>query len=228
MKREVWEDGLYEEDRYQAQSGRTLMVHRACFQNASYGFVQDITKDMKAIHKLHTKLSEEISRNITDSLTGLYNRKKLEEEVRQIFQEEKPQGMLILIDLDNFKRINDEAGHMEGDNVLKKFGRILSRQFRSTDIKVRLGGDEFVILLRQELSVEVLQKKLNQFLDEVRTELPKYYADYKLSVSIGVASVSQDVRSYEDLYKNADAAMYVAKRSGKDRFYVNSDIPKKE
>ena len=85
-----------------------------------------------------------------------------------------------------------------------------------------------MILLRQELSVEVLQKKLNQFLDEVRTELPKYYADYKLSVSIGVASVSQDVRSYEDLYKNADAAMYVAKRSGKDRFYVNSDIPKKE
>lgn len=228
MKREVWEDGLYEEDRYQAQSGRTLMVHRTCFQNASYGFVQDITKDMKAIHKLHTKLSEEISRNITDSLTGLYNRKKLEEEVRQIFQEEKPQGMLILIDLDNFKRINDEAGHMEGDNVLKKFGRILSRQFRSTDIKVRLGGDEFVILLRQELSVEVLQKKLNQFLDEVRTELQKYYTDYKLSVSIGVASVSQDVRSYEDLYKNADAAMYVAKRSGKDRFYVNSDIPKKE
>ena len=223
MEQEVWEDGYYKEDRYQTESGRTLMVHRTCMKNASYGFVQDITKDMNAFHRLNTKLSEERTRNVTDSLTGLFNRKKLEEDVEQIFQAEEPQGMLILIDLDNFKRINDEAGHMEGDNVLKAFARILNRQFRSTDIKVRLGGDEFVILLRQELSEEVLQAKLEHFLEEVRRELQEYYRDYKLSVSIGVASVSRDVHSYEELYRNADAAMYAAKRSGKDGYYVNRE-----
>lgn len=218
---EVWKDGIYREDRYQTKSGRTLMVHRTCLQNASYGFVQDITKDMNAIHSLNTRLSEEMSKNVTDALTGLYNRTKLEEEVRQIFRQENPKGMLVLIDLDNFKRVNDEAGHAEGDKVLKAFSGILSRQFRSTDLKVRLGGDEFVILLREELSTEIMQMKLNQFLKEVRTELQEYYRSYKLSVSIGVAAITQEIHSYEDLYRNADAAMYAAKRSGKDGFYMN-------
>ena len=112
---------------------------------------------------------------------------------------------------------------MEGDTVMKAFARNQNRQFRSTDIKVRLGGDEFVILHRQELSEEVLQAKLEHFLEEVRRELQEYYRDYKLSVSIGVASVSRDVHSYEELYRNADAAMYAAKRSGKDGYYVNRE-----
>ena len=225
MRREVWKDGLYEEERFQTKSGRTLMVHQTYIQNASYGFIQDITEDMKTIHSLNTKLSEEMSKNITDSLTNLFNRQKVEEEARQIFQEEHPQGMLILIDLDNFKRVNDEAGHTEGDHVLKVFGSILNRQFRSTDIKARLGGDEFVfvILFRQELEADVLQRKLNGFLDEVRKELQEYYRNYKLSVSISAAVITPDIHSYEELYKSADAAMYVAKRSGKDGFYVNRD-----
>lgn len=223
MERKVWEDGLYEEERYQTSSGRALMVYRTYIQNASYGLVQNITEDMKTIHNLNARLSEEKSRNVTDSLTGLFNRKKIEEDVRQIFQEEHPRGMLILIDLDNFKKINDKAGHMEGDNVLKIFGGILKGQFRSTDLKARLGGDEFVILLRQELTMEMLQTKLNGFLEEVRTQLQEYYRDYKLSVSIGVAVITPDVHSYEELYRNADAAMYVVKRTGKDGFYVNTD-----
>ena len=223
MEPQVWEDGLYTEYRYQTSSGRTLMIYRTCVHNAFFGFMQDITKDMETFHRLNTKLSEERSKNITDSLTGLFNRKKIEDDVRQIFKAQSPQGMLMLIDLDNFKRINDEAGHMEGDHILRTFGGILNRQFRSTDIKARLGGDEFVILLRQELSTEMLQSKLNRFLDEARTELKEYYENYNLSISIGVAAITQDVHSYEDLYRNADAAMYVVKRNGKDGFYINAD-----
>ena len=179
-----------------------------------------VINDLKMINQ---KLTEEMLKNTKDSLTGLYNRNKVEDEAQEIFRKKTPQGMLILIDLDNFKKVNDEAGHIEGDRVLKTFGQILDRQFRATDTKARLGGDEFVILLQQELTTEVLQMKLNRFLDEVRLELKEYYKNYKLSVSIGVAVITQDIRSYTELYKSADAAMYVAKRSGKDRFYVNKD-----
>ncbi len=217
------ENGFYKEERYETKSGRTLMIHQTCMQNISYAFVQDVTKAAKTIQKLNKKLEEEMSKNTRDSLTGLFNRNKVEEEAREMFQEEKPQGMLVLIDLDNFKRVNDEAGHMEGDKVLKMFGQVLDRQFRATDTKARLGGDEFVVLLQQELTTEVLQQKLNRFLDEVRTELEEYYGRYRLSVSIGVAPVTGEIHSFAELYKSADAAMYVAKRSGKDRFYVNKE-----
>ena len=130
------------------------------------------------------------------------------------------QGVMILMDLDNFKSINDQLGHMEGDLVLKKFAEILKTQFRTSDIVARLGGDEFIVFLPNFISKAGLETKIDHTLSIIRQELSSYYEQYNLSVSIGIAYLGGNNKTYEDLYQSADDAMYTAKRGGKNGYFL--------
>lgn len=158
-----------------------------------------------------------------DGLTGLYNRKGFERRAEQFFRQPEARGVLLLMDLDNFKQVNDREGHPEGDRLLIRFARCLSGFFSGEDLAGRLGGDEFMVLLRDFVSYEALEEKLRCFYGELRRSLGESPGKHPVSVSIGAVAEEGGLRDYQALYRQADTALYIAKYLGKDRYYINRE-----
>ncbi len=191
--------------------------------NSCYGVIRDVSEERAQQQRLSEALQEAKQKAQKDGLTGLYNRNKAKDIIDEWFAEGHENGVLLLMDMDNFKKVNDEKGHPEGDILLKKFADLLVTQFRGSDLKARLGGDEFIVFMPNKIDMEILETKLKSFLFACRSELRKYYLEQRVSVSIGIAYVDNKINSFDELYECADAAMYVAKRRGKDAFYVNEE-----
>jgi diguanylate cyclase (GGDEF)-like protein len=159
-----------------------------------------------------------------DSLTGLFNRrafeKKIQEEFDRSLRYHNPFSLLIL-DIDNFKIINDTYGHHGGDAALVKISETLREKTRKSDFPSRYGGEEFVIIL-PETEMDNAIQVASKILDAIRTHtFGTSTQPFNITVSIGVSSTSS--RFYADwrqMLKDADQALYVAKNSGKDRIEV--------
>lgn len=172
-------------------------------------------------------LFEEINKLvITDPLTGLFNRRYIEEEIQKEIARsqryERPLSVMVL-DLDNFKLVNDTFGHKYGDEILKKIGETLKKSCRKVDVVGRYGGDEFVVILPEtnlEKSIRVADKIIKNVekIDIATTNNLKLY----LSVSIGIASFPEITRNPEKLLNLADLAMYKAKRLGGRQYSIAS------
>lgn len=156
-----------------------------------------------------------------DRLTGLYNRNGFERRVEEFLEQGDRQGMLILFDLDNFKRVNDGEGHPAGDRLLIRFARCLCGVFRREDVIGRLGGDEFAVLIQGPLSREMIEERFRIFFEELHAALGDSYEKYQVSASAGAVAVDGSLREYEELCRCADTALYIAKYLGKDRYYIN-------
>jgi diguanylate cyclase (GGDEF)-like protein len=163
---------------------------------------------------------------VTDSLTGLYVRRyflvKLQEELHRA---ERYDNILsvVMADLDHFKNINDTYGHDAGDRVLKTIGKFLQQNIRDVDMVARYGGEEFVIMIPEAANdaAHILSERLRKQMSELRIEdLPP------ITISLGIATYPFDGSDLADLIKKADAAMYAAKRDGRNRVVKYSpDIP---
>ena len=155
-----------------------------------------------------------------DPLTKLFNREGFEELVRLSLADRPRQGIFMILDMDNFKLVNDQLGHPVGDQVLREFASILENYFnRNKDITGRLGGDEFAVFVGRDIAIKETEGMLKKFISIVHQNFDGKYPDQKLSVSIGV-SPAADSDTYELLYQNADKALYEAKGKGKDRFQI--------
>lgn len=158
----------------------------------------------------------------TDYLTGLrargYFEQALEQEVHRTLRQNTSCGLL-LADLDNFKSVNDRFGHRAGDEVLRQFARILTRDMRDVDTVARFGGDEFALILpdTREEGVRFVANRLNQAVRAHRFTLPDTDLQLELSLSLGIALCPADERRPDQLLRAADLALYQAKQSGKDR-----------
>jgi diguanylate cyclase (GGDEF)-like protein len=154
-----------------------------------------------------------------DALTGLPNRRRTQELALAALDLAKATGKpltLALIDMDHFKDINDRCGHAAGDHVLQEFARAGREALRETDILGRWGGEEFLLLMPEtpvELAVASLER-LRTLVFGIR--LPPSGSDLQVSVSAGLASFDDAVKSFEDLVARADAALYRAKNDGRD------------
>lgn len=160
----------------------------------------------------------------TDTLTGAANRAGLAQEAQRLLQPGQRHALLLL-DLDNFKPINDRFGHEAGDQVLQEVARRLHEQVRPSDVVARLGGDEFVILLaglhdRQRLG-PVAQRVLQS------VSVPMVWQGHTLSVgaSLGLARFPDDGANLSGLMRAADRAMYHVKQGGKTGFAFHEDLP---
>ena len=123
---------------------------------------------------------------------------------------------LVLIDIDDFKEVNDTYGHREGDRILAAMGRTLMRVARDSDICCRYGGEEFAVILPLTNVHEA-----GVFANRLKTELVERLPGGRtVTVSMGVTSCGKGTRTYRDLVEKADAALYQAKRSGKDQVVV--------
>lgn len=168
------------------------------------------------------------SQSIKDPLTGLYNRRYLTEmlgrEIRRAVRAEQPLGVLML-DLDHFKKFNDTYGHDAGDTVLREAASFLTKSIRVEDIVCRFGGEEFVVLLptadlnAAHARAERIRSKLREL-----TVLHQGQSLGMVTVSAGVAALPMHGTSPKELLDAADAALYRAKREGRDRV-VNADPP---
>ncbi len=158
-----------------------------------------------------------------DSLTGLYNRQafenKLDELIESGLQAPEVQHSLIYIDLDQFKIVNDTAGHSAGDELLKQVARILSEQIRDTDLLARLGGDEFAILLEKcpTDNAEVIAEKVRSSVEQYRFTWEDRIFD--IGTSIGIANIQGSI-SKATVMSQADMACYLAKDQGRNRIHV--------
>ena len=131
-------------------------------------------------------------------------------------------GALFLIDLDNFKPLNDALGHPKGDECLQRTARILKEIFRETDIVARLGGDEFIVYAPTMQAMNVIQVKAESFLQRILIDYPVPGKNdvVRVSASIGIALCSEDYASYEHLYSIADSALYEAKQQGRNTYVI--------
>lgn len=154
-----------------------------------------------------------------DSLTGLKNRRRFEEELRAAMarsRRERSTGALLMIDLDHFKRVNDSRGHQAGDRLIKEVATVLRHRTRASDVLGRLGGDEFAVVLPNCSRSEALVVA-EAIVEEIRDHRPGDDGLGSVTASIGVAMFGDDPRlSFSSLIAEADAAMYAAKDSGRD------------
>lgn len=156
-----------------------------------------------------------------DSMTLLWNHKYTKEFIRDYLNNEGVKGALFIIDVDNFKKINDTLGHLFGDQVILAVSRVLKNTFRNTDIIGRIGGDEFVVFMKNEVSREIISQKCN----ELCSAVSKVYCGEKMckvSASVGISRYPEDGFSYEELFEKADKALYYVKGSGKNNSAVYS------
>jgi diguanylate cyclase (GGDEF)-like protein len=176
-------------------------------------------------HKL-SKLSRQFYElSIKDPLTGLFNRRFfyeiLEREIEKSRRKEKV-FTIAIGDLDNFKKINDTFGHLEGDRILTEVAQIIKDNIRKYDIAARLGGEEFAILLPETTKEEALA-----IIDRLREEICRRNlceGNKKLSISFGLSSFPEDGQTLDTLLSRADRALYDAKRQGKNRTIASSGI----
>jgi diguanylate cyclase (GGDEF)-like protein len=171
------------------------------------------------------KLREALrAQSVRDALTGLYNRRYLEEvlerEVRRAARSAQSLGIL-MIDLDHFKNFNDTYGHDAGDAVLRETGQFLANGIRAEDFVCRFGGEEFVVILptADATSSQARAERLRSKMREL-TVMHQGRSLGMITISVGVASFPQHGLSPKELMAAADAALYEAKRTGRDRVAV--------
>ena len=161
---------------------------------------------------------ELLALSLTDELTGLYNRRRffiLTEQSLKVAVRKKKRWMLLYIDMDDLKWINDHCGHSEGDQALIGLGSILKKTFRASDVIARIGGDEFAVLLEStDESDGILMTRLYE---NIRDYNAKVSQDYVLSISVGAARFDPEYPiSIDKLLSKADALMYAQKRRAKE------------
>jgi diguanylate cyclase (GGDEF)-like protein/PAS domain S-box-containing protein len=158
---------------------------------------------------------------VTDELTGLRNRRSFEERLVMEFsmaRRRKRELSVLLIDVDNFKTINDRFGHAAGDEVLRRLGTILRTTVRLPDLPARYGGEEFVVLL-PESGEESAMGLARRVMQRVAAE---DWDNEPLTISVGMAAMNESLESGYQLVELADEALYAAKRAGKNRVMVHS------
>jgi two-component system cell cycle response regulator len=175
---------------------------------------------------LRDRLEESVELAVTDALTGLHNRRYMETHLAALAEQARATGRplsLVLVDIDNFKSINDTYGHEAGDSVLRQFAARFRRNTRSIDLACRIGGEEFVIVM-PDSGLEAARQIGERLRECIAAEPFRSDGETSLTVtaSVGVATLDLPQGSLEALFKRADQALYVAKRGGRNRVVADA------
>ncbi|MCR5325112.1 MAG: diguanylate cyclase [Lachnospiraceae bacterium] len=191
------------------------------------GNESDLAKESsKLLQKVLAEYSREIrTESAKDPLTGLWNRSYAVDFINDYFADKRHAGCLFMIDMDNFKRINDTYGHIVGDSVIVKLGETLKSVIREDDIICRIGGDEFVLFFKGSSSRAFAASKA----EEIILNLDKNFSlegeesTGSVSISIGISLAPIDGSDFNTLYNRADKALYYVKKNGKHNYHFYSD-----
>jgi diguanylate cyclase (GGDEF)-like protein len=195
------------------QQNPTLSFYIAAILVVVPGYMYGL---LSSLHKAREELEQRANH---DHLTGLMNRAGIEQKIFEAFAANPHGHVLLFMDLDRFKDVNDNAGHAAGDHLLREVARIIKHNVRDDDLCARLGGDEFCVLL-----VDCSLETAEQIAERIREQVLKHRLvwggrAYSVGASIGVAA-SQSVQDGQSLLRLADAACYAAKNQGRNSVHV--------
>lgn len=162
----------------------------------------------------------------TDHLTGLLNRNRFTEELERtvgLAKRHNTQGVLLFLDMDRFKAVNDTHGHDAGDAMIREFAKVVRKTMRSTDIVARLGGDEFGIIMHN-VTLEDAEPKVRELVRKISQMRVDYKgAHLQVTTSVGMVPLPQANKDASQLIISADLAMYRAKEMGRNRIFIDLD-----
>ena len=215
--KEMYKNGIATQE----MSFRRMVNGQQCWMKLVFHVFQDrYTENMYALmymknidaEKRREMAQERADRR--DPLTNVYNRKIFESEVREFMTSEKDRkGTLIILDLDDFKKVNDQFGHLTGDELLKSLAEILRSTFRSHDLIGRLGGDEFLVFVKDVTDKEILDRRMTQLFERLRSA-----NSAPLSCSAGISLIEGKDFDYKEELRKADKALYESKKKGKNQY----------
>lgn len=179
------------------------------------GVVVDIDGEKRAAQALQEKAER-------DALTKLYNKNSARRQIEEYLLQrpEAELAALLIIDVDNFKQVNDRYGHMFGDAALTEIADEIRKLFRNADIISRIGGDEFMVFLKRIPDVSVVEDRAGQLIAAFQGLFRESLPDCRLSCSVGVSLAPEHGVGFQDLFQRADRALYRAKNQGKDQFVL--------
>ena len=188
----------------------------------------NIIDAQETVKRLQSKMEEVADMATVDELTGLYNRRALFSRLSEEHSRAERYGQgftLLLIDIDDFKNVNDEYGHQVGDGILRGLGAFLRQNLRDSDFPSRFGGEEFIGLLPATDIDHAVQagNKIRQLLSQSTLNSKRMDVSLQISVSIGVAAFASG-DDIDNLIKRADDALYLAKRQGKNRIVTEREL----
>jgi diguanylate cyclase (GGDEF)-like protein len=161
----------------------------------------------------------------TDSLTQLLTKSASERNIRAALSDNSKEAALLILDIDNFKQINDTLGHAFGDTIIHITGQCIRNSFRSTDILGRFGGDEFLIFMDGTQDKKLIENRLEYFHKQLKKDLIAFKDNVQIQISIGIALCPNTSHDYDELFQFADIALYKSKRNGKNlyTFYTQGE-----
>lgn len=183
--------------------------------------MKSLEEQLAAAVRQNEELRELLREASVDFLTGLPGRRQFEhrvkEELSQHHHHPEHHFSIFIVDLNNLKQVNDKDGHGAGDRMIKEFGQLFKNLMREYDMVARIGGDEFMALLPAENKEgsEVVKQRLLQKFDEFKNSMM-----YFSGASVGVASTSEGLKNFEDLYVVADQDMYKHKKATRESLLV--------
>ena len=157
-----------------------------------------------------------------DALTGLWDRSYTQDAVNHMLKQGST-GALMMIDIDNFKSVNDTYGHAAGDKMLQMLANILREFAEEGDVLCRIGGDEFMVFMKEADSKAQARDRAIDILSKTHYMIDKYGFEVNTSLSIGLALAPEDGTEFTQLYSCADKALYYVKRNGKNSYHFFSD-----
>lgn len=187
----------------------TVIPSRSGRRNFAIGIIEDISSQKKMEFRAER-----------DQFTGLYNKTSALTIIQMILNRAPQEtNYMFMLDLDNFKEVNDRYGHFAGDDVLVKIAVMLRSMFRSNDVTARFGGDEFIVFMPKVNDIKIVESKAETIINTIKNEIGLEYPDACLTTSIGIARTDDRI-SVGKLFRLADTALYRAKQSGKDRYCI--------
>jgi two-component system cell cycle response regulator len=187
--------------------------------------IQSLIASSQHKSNLRSLLDERVKEAYFDPLTGLYNRRHAQQYLSKCFQQsQKGHNSLIalMLDIDNFKSVNDTLGHIGGDAVLQQIAKRLSKNLRRVDMVARMGGEEFLVLLPNTPMKRGLEiaERLRRLIEEKPFQTNAEHKTQDITISIGIAKLSKHHTYASDLVNSADQALYQAKEDGRNCVHI--------
>lgn len=182
----------------------------------------DVSETGELMRQVVTTSTQETKSELEkDSLTGFLNRRSFEEKIEKFLRKPMSYGTFFMMDMDNFKSVNDTYGHLAGDELILTFVNIIKNCVREQDFVCRVGGDEFAIFFPYLDKEKVIRKRADEIINCFAKERDRLgYANCSVSIGIMTKYAKSNNMDYDNLYKCADNALYYVKNNGKDDFHI--------
>lgn len=182
----------------------------------------DVSETGELMRQVVTTSTQETKSELEkDSLTGFLNRRSFEEKIEKFLRKPMSYGTFFMMDMDNFKSVNDTYGHLAGDELILTFVEIIKSCVREQDFVCRVGGDEFAIFFPYLDKEKVIRKRADEIISRFAKERDRLgYSNCSVSIGIMTKYAKSNNMDYDNLYKCADNALYYVKNNGKDDFHI--------